>query len=196
MCGQTLYIGVMTRWAKSFKHFVAAFVLLGHFAHPAAAQQATLDDLYADLFTAGEEEHESIANRIERRWQQSGSASMDLLYRRGSEALEEGEPGIAAEHFSALIDHAPDFAEGYHGRASAYFQLDLIGPALDDLAQTLVLEPRHFKAMFGVGALFEGLDRPDRALAIYEEILKIYPLDPQALAGIERVRLVLNGQDI
>ena len=37
---------------------------------------------------------------------------MDLLLGRGNEALEAEDYPTAIEHFSALIDHAPDFAEG------------------------------------------------------------------------------------
>ena len=119
---------------------------------------------------------------------------MDLLYRRGEEALEDDDPRAAVEHFTALVDHAPDFAEGYHARASAYFAMDLVGPALDDLRQVLVMEPQHFQAMFGFGAILESLDRPQDALEVYEAVLKIYPLFPQAVEGVARLKLQLEGQ--
>ena len=121
---------------------------------------------------------------------------MDLLFRRGAEAAEEGEYEIAIEHFSALIDHAPDFAEGYHSRASAFFSVGMMGLAIDDLRQTLVLNPRHFEAMFGIGIILEELGRDDDAVAAYEAIQEIYPLDPEAAQALERLDLQTGGQPI
>ena len=91
-----------------------------------------------------------IENRIYALWSQSGSPSMDLLLTRGREALEAGDMVLAIRHFTALIDHAPDFAEGYNGRATAYFQLGRYGLSLEDIRQTLRLNPRHFAAMSGL----------------------------------------------
>lgn len=119
---------------------------------------------------------------------------MDLLLRRGNEAAEEGDLTAAIEHYTALIDHAPDFAEGYHSRASAYFSVGLVGPAIDDLRQTLALNPRHFEAMFGVGIMLEELGRTNEAVAAYEAIREIYPFDPQAAAALDRLDVQLQGQ--
>lgn len=179
-----------------FKCIVTAFLAALVLAGPAVAQQKTLDALYQELIDAGPEDHDRIAGQIIDRWETTGSAAMDLLLRRGQEALEAGDPQAAVEHLTALVDHAPDFAEGYHARASAYFQLDLIGPALDDLGHALALNPRHFDAMFGLGAVFEGLERPERALEAYREVLKLYPLDPEALEAVDRITLTIEGQAI
>ncbi len=61
--------------------------------------------------------------------------------KRGQGALEAGDIKLAIEHFTALTDHAPAFAEGYHARAQAYFQADLYGPAIDDLELHIGAEP-------------------------------------------------------
>ena len=121
---------------------------------------------------------------------------MDLLLRRAEDAAEEGQFEVAIEHLTALVDHAPEFAEGYHSRASAYFAVGQIGPALDDLRQTLVLNPRHFEAMYGVGIMLEELGREDDAIAAYQAIQKIYPLDPRAAEALARLELKLEGQAI
>jgi len=161
-----------------------------------AAQQTDLDALFQELIEADEATHARVANRILSRFEKSGSPAMDLLLRRGTDAAEEGEFTAAIEHFTALIDHAPDFAEGYHSRASAYFSAGLMGPAIDDLRQTLVLNPRHFEAMFGVGVIMEELGKDAGAQAAFEAILEIYPLDPQALEALERLDLKTQGQAI
>ena len=111
-------------------------------------------------------------------------------------ALEEGEDRAAIEHLTALVDHAPDFAEGYHRRATAYFRAGLLGPALDDLRQTLVLNPRHFRAMFGVGTIMEMFGRQDDAIAAYKAVLEIYPLEPDATDALARLAIEIEGQAI
>jgi len=95
----------------------------------------------------------SAVRQIAAIWENSGSPARDLLLQRGKDALEDGDAEAALDHFSALIDHAPDFAAGYNGRATAYFLLGLYGPSLNDLRQTLVLEPRHFGAMRGLAVI-------------------------------------------
>lgn len=177
-----------------FKRTVTAFLALMFLSSAVSAQEDVLDPLFQELLDADDISHVRVATEILNELERSGSAAMDLLYRRGSEALEESEFDVAAEHFTALVDHAPDFAEGYHGRANAYFNLGYIGPALDDLRMTLELEPRHFQALLGLGNIMESLDRPEDAKEVYEAVLEIYPLDPNALAAIDRIDLILEGQ--
>ena len=59
-----------------------------------------------------------ITREIRMKWAQSGSDAMDLVLKRGQDALERGENDAAIEHFSAVIDHAPDFAEAYRRKIS------------------------------------------------------------------------------
>ena len=180
----------------SFKCVLTAFFLASGLGSPVVAQTAALDELYDELLTAKEQTHEAIADEIRREFQRSGSPAMNLLLRRGGDAMEEGDTQQAIEHFTALVNHAPDFAEGYHSRASAYFAAGLWGPALDDLREVLVLAPRHFGALFGVGNLMEGLDRPEDALDVYRLILEIYPLNQQTLDAVARLEEQLRGQSL
>jgi len=188
------YITLMVQVFPRFNCVVAACVASLLFAAPLSAQHADLDALFQELREADKQTHARVADRIRRRFSQSGSPAMDLLLRRGNEAAEEGDLTAAIEHYTALIDHAPDFAEGYHSRASAYFSVGLVGPAIDDLRQTLALNPRHFEAMFGVGIMLEELGRTNEAVAAYEAIREIYPFDPQAAAALDRLDVQLQGQ--
>lgn len=179
-----------------FKRTVTAFFVTVALTSPLAAQETDLDALFQELIDADEATHARVADRIVARFERSGSPAMDLLLRRAQDAAEVGEFELAIEHLTALVDHAPDFAEGYHSRASAYFAADLIGPALDDLRQTLVLNPRHFEAMYGVGIMLEELGRDEEAIAAYHAIQEIYPLDPRAAEALARLELKLEGQAI
>ncbi|MEL6959912.1 MAG: tetratricopeptide repeat protein [Pseudomonadota bacterium] len=153
-----------------------------------------MDELFAELAEAGPEDVARIEAEIVNEWTRTGSASMDLLYRRGEDAIEDGAPEVAVEHFTALVDHAPDFAEGYHGRATAYYLLGLYGPAIDDLRQVLVLEPRHFGAMSGVAIILEELERPEDALEVWQKVAEFMPADPETAAMVERLMVQLEGQ--
>ena len=81
--------------------------------------------------------------------------------------MEEGDTKLAVEHFSALIDHAPDFAEGYNARATAFFLRGQYGLSLNDIQETLARNPRHFGAIGGLALILEELGRPEDALAAW-----------------------------
>ena len=183
-------------YTHPFKCTVTALFLAVGFSLPAYAQESRLDELYQQLLDADEQDYARIESQIMAQWERSGSAAMDLLLRRGKEALEEGQPDVAVEHFSALVDHAPDFAEGYYGRASSYYLLGLIGPALDDIQQTLRLNPRHFEAMRGLANIMQELEREEDALELYELILTINPNSDEAKLAVEYLTLQLEGQTL
>ncbi len=166
------------------------------FSGPVWGQQTDLDALFQELADAEPADSARIERMILAEWEKSGSPAMDLLLRRGKDALEDGQPEVAVEHFSALVDHAPDFAEGYYGRASSYYLLGLTGPALEDIQTTLRLNPRHFPAMTGLAVVMEELGRTNDALEIYRMILDIHPNAPEAGAGAVRLGMIEEGQSL
>ena len=121
---------------------------------------------------------------------------MDLLLKRGEEALDQGDVPGAIGHLTALTDHAPDFATGYQARAVAYAMDGDFGPAAADLARALELEPRQFAALLQLGVLLEEMGDTDRALAAYRESLKIHPHQQEAIDGVARLEMATHGTDI
>ncbi len=156
-----------------------------------AASEARLDQLFGALARAAPDEWQAIEQEIRAIWAQSGSPSLDLLMSRGAQALAEGDPQAAIEHFTALIDHAPDFAAAWNGRATAYYQAGLYGPALADIARVLTLEPRHFGALTGLAIILEDSGQTEQALAAYRMVLELNPNRTnvlEAIAKLERAR--------
>ena len=188
------YIYFMDTLVLRFKRAVAALFIAMAVSAPAWGQETDLDALFQELADAEPADSARIERMIVAEWEKSGSPAMDLLLRRGKDALEDGQPEVAVEHFSALVDHAPDFAEGYYGRASSYYLLGLTGPALEDIQTTLRLNPRHFPAMTGLAVVMEELGRTEDALEIYRMILDIHPNAAEAVAGAERLGLIEEGQ--
>lgn len=184
--------------AQKWFHNGILAAVLPFFLSCAAAQAQTeqLDSLFEQLLSADEAASERIEQDIWREWSKSGSAAMDLLLLRGRDAMAAGDTGQAIEHLTALIDHAPDFAEGWNARATAYFQAGEYGPSIDDIAHTLTLNPRHFGALSGLGMIFEELGKSDKALEVYRAALAIHPHLGGVLESVERLEAQAAGQDL
>lgn len=186
----------MVRILRFLKCAVAALAASLMIQAAFAADDAELEALFEGLKTADTAAAHQIESRIYQIWSQSGSPSMDLLLERGREALNEGDTKLAIEHFTALVDHAPDFAEGYNGRATAYFQNGQYGPSLEDIRRTLALNPKHFGAMSGLALILEELGRPEDSLAAWREVQKINPRREGLDAAIERLERQTEGESL
>jgi len=176
-----------------YNGIVAAAIALWVAVLPVSAQVDRLDGLFDSLRDPGTTDWQRVEEEIGRRLAFSGSPSADLLLRRGMEALEAGDYAAAIEHLTALTDHAPEFAEGWNRRASAYFQAGLYGPAIEDLTRALVLEPRDFRALGGLGMLFEETGRPLSALAAFRAAAAINPQNPEIQGAIARLERATEG---
>ena len=183
---------------RNYKSTVAAFLLtLGASVGPAVSEESIADGLLKELAQA---ENERAAQRLERQvlqeWAKSGSAALDLLLKRGQDALEVDDVPAAIEHLTALTDHAPDFAEGWQSLALAYYRADMFGPAADALERTLTLNPNHFGALRGLGAIFEQVGKPDLAYDAYSRVLTLRPHDSEVKEALARLESRVTGTDI
>lgn len=158
--------------------------------------QSDLDALFEALKNADAATSDEIEGRIWAEWSRSGSAALDLLLERGREALQEGEVDVAIEHFTALIDHAPDFAEAYNARATAYFQAGLYGPALEDIRQTIARNPRHFGAMAGLAMILDEIGETEGALEAWRAVEALNPARDGVRDAIERLEREVGGTSL
>ncbi len=173
--------------------FATGLLIWAGFGATARAQEVDLDMLFDHLKSAPMVEARGIAEQIQDQWLRSGSPAMDLLLRRGMDALEAGEVEAAIEHLTALVDHAPEFAAAYNARAMAYFEAEKIGPALADIQTALRLNPRHFAALRGLAAIYEITDRPQKAIEVYRKVLEINPASASAADAIARLLPLVKG---
>ncbi len=173
---------------------VAALITSLAFLTPLHADEAELEALFEGLKSADEAAANQIEGRIYALWSRSGSDAMDLLLDRGRDAMEAGDMTKAIEHFSALIDHAPQFAEGYNARATAHFQNGMYGLSLEDIRKTLALNPRHFGAMSGLALIFEEIGKPEGALAVWREVELINPNAEGLAQAILRLESKVEGR--
>lgn len=157
------------------------------------ADEATLDSLFAELQDPANEDWEATEQEIWQEWSRSGSRAMDLLLERGRDAMAAGNYEAAVEHLSALIEHAPEFAEGWNARATAFFLMEQYGLSVADIQQTLALNPRHFGAMSGLGSILERTGRLKDALAVHTKALQVHPHQPGVIEAVERLRAEIGG---
>ena len=157
---------------------------------------ADLGRLYDQLEQADPQDARRIAAEIQRAWGLSGSPAMDMLLKRGEDALNAKRFDEAIGHLTALTDHAPDFAHGWYMRAQAFFADERPGQALADLERALALEPRHFDAIYGLGAVMEVLDRPDLAYRAYAEADAIHPFHEDVSKALERLKPRVGGAEL
>ncbi len=132
---------------------------------------------------------------IARLWARSGSASADLLLERARKAIEKERWDAALTHLDDLANLYPEFAEGWNARATAHFKQEDLGRALEDVARTLALEPRHFGAWAGLGLILEQLDEPKKALAAYQRALEIHPHLDGPTEGVKRLQPKIDGRE-
>lgn len=175
---------------------VASLVLAVVLAVPGWAQSERLDELFGELAEAEAPAAEGIEQQIWLEWSRSGSASVDLLLERGREALGEDDITAAIEHFTAVVDHAPDFAEGYNARATAYYRAQLYGPSIDDIGRALALNPRHFGALGGLAIIMDELGYSQEALEALRQVEALYPAREGLAEHIEMLELELGGSTL
>jgi len=172
--------------AGAVASLVAAAVATGAVAQDSDRSER-LDALLAELAEPGREDWSRLEAEITRLWSQSGSPAMDLLLRRGADAIGAEDYPAAIEHLSALTDHAPDFAEGWNARATAFYLMGEYALSLADIERTLALNPQHFGALGGLAAIFEQTGRPDLAIAALRALQTLNPNRPDVGDSIDRL---------
>ena len=162
-------------------------------AFPAFAGTGGLERYFEELADPAYEGWSRAESDIRRAWSRSGSPVMDLLLKRGQEALDAGDTEAAIEHLTALTDHAPDFPEGWNARATAYFMAGLYGPSAADIGRVLALEPRHWGALAGLGTILEEMGDKEGALKAYRASFALNPHQEDVKDAIARIERALEG---
>ncbi|MCP8939779.1 tetratricopeptide repeat protein [Alsobacter sp. SYSU M60028] len=174
-------------------------------ARPPAAEKAapvrprpfTLDDLFARLqATKDPVEAKGIVGAIERRWLRSGSDTADLLMSRALEALQGGDQPLAIELLDRVVAFQPNWAEGWNKRATVFFMMGDTTRAMADLEQVLILEPRHFGALAGIGAILRNNGDDKRAFDAFRRALAVNPHMPDLKEAVDRMAPDVEGRDI
>jgi tetratricopeptide (TPR) repeat protein len=165
---------------------------------PATPEQRTkrLDELYAKLAAAPDQEAAApITEAIEQVWQHSASPTAELLVMRAV-SVAQGNRDLAMKLLDSAVEMQPDYAEAWNRRAFVYYLNDDYKRALGDIRRVLALEPRHYKALEGLGQILRNIGEKKGALAAYDSLLAIYPAMPGAKEARDELRIEVEGQGI
>ncbi|MCC0063745.1 MAG: tetratricopeptide repeat protein [Defluviimonas sp.] len=155
-----------------------------------------MERLYAELADPDNLNWQHAQADVLRAWSKSGSASMDLLLKRGEAALDAGDFIGAIEHFTALTDHAPDFAQGWTERAAAYYLAGEVGPAIADLRRALGLNSHDFTALNGLGTILRDVGRTAEAAEVFRASLAIHPHQEDVRQALDLLERETEGTEL
>jgi Flp pilus assembly protein TadD len=147
------------------------------------AKTTPLDKLFTDLAkTTSSDQAKPIEDRIVQMFNQSGSATVDILMERSAITLKIGDKDTTKKLVYAITTVAPDYAEGWHRRAMLEAAANDDADAIVSLQKTVTLNPREFEAQSELGKLLEDYGDKKAALAAYRKALA---LDPH-MAGVDK----------
>ena len=187
---------------------VAAALTTGLAAAAASAQPApetsvsssplktddALDSLFADLKRESDEARaKRISKRIWARWNDSGSATVNLLMQWAEKAIADRKNGLAMDLLDQATVLQPDFAEAWNRRAALHYLMGSHGKSMTDINRALRLEPRHFGAIAGMAAILSDAGNDELELRAWEQMLEIYPANRQAQKKVEELADKLAG---
>lgn len=189
---------------RFLRHVTIATLLVASLGIPvpsfAQGADKTPNDVVLDnLFTSLQELEDKgdisrIVAEIWTRWSTHPSEqSITTRLNRGVAMMNQGDYVHAEGLFSDIIKEDPAFAEAWNKRATLYFIQGKLELSRYDIAQTLLLEPRHFGALSGLGLIELSLGNYEAALLAYEQAAAVNPHMPQANEMIKTLTEKLRG---
>ena len=136
-------------------------------------------------------EIERLDRMIWRLWSSAGSRDAVRAFDRALLALSTAEFGDALRALEDAVAAAPTFAEAWNRRATVFYLLGENAKAIADIERVLVLEPRHYGALSGLGQLLLQEGEAGGALAAFESALGVNPHLIRVREARDRIRSTL-----
>jgi tetratricopeptide (TPR) repeat protein len=153
-----------------------------------------LDTLFAELKRERTpDKAREISERIRIEWQDSGSASVNLLMQWAAKAMETNRQATALDVLDQVIALSPQYVEGWNQRATLHYQMGNFRKSMSDINRVLAIEPRHFGALAGMAAILTAAGKDELALRAWEQFLDIYPADRKSQEQLGELEEKLAG---
>jgi len=172
-----VYHRLHLRWKIMFKVLVTAiFIIILPLKSFADQTDKRLNYLFEKLIIAENDiEINKITNQIWKIWNEIDDPKVTRLFETGVQMISLGFYKRSIDYFNKVIISKPNFAEAWNKRATAHFMMGNFDLSMEDISQTLLLEPRHFGALDGMGLIFIHLNEHEKAIEIYDKMLEIFP---------------------
>lgn len=125
-------------------------------------------------------------------WSRSGDPEVDRLFVEGVAEMGSRMLRQAAQTFTRIIELKPEFAEGWNKRATVYYLAGESRKSIDDCAEVLKRNPRHFGALSGLGQIYFQLERYDEALVWFRKALEVNPNMAGVGFNIKRIETLMR----
>jgi tetratricopeptide (TPR) repeat protein len=163
-------------------------------AVPAASPQKTQAMLLDGLKRERDpEKAREIANQLLANWNDSGSATVNLLMQWANTAIGDKKNGAALDFLDRVTLLQPDYPEGWNRRATLHFTMGDARKSMADIHQVLLREPRYFPAIAGMATIFTQSGEDELALKAWERFLSVYPAEREAQENVTKLSEKLAG---
>ena len=177
-----------------FKVLVTAiFIIILPLKSFADQTDKRLNYLFEKLIIAENDiEINKITNQIWKIWNEIDDPKVTRLFETGVQMISLGFYKRSIDYFDKVIISKPDFAEAWNKRATAHFMMGNFDLSMQDISQTLQLEPRHFGALDGMGLIFIHQGQYQQAIDVYDKMLEIFPFSIKTMEKKESIKSIIS----
>jgi tetratricopeptide (TPR) repeat protein len=140
-------------------------------------------------------EVDRLDTTIWRIWCGAGSRRAVGDLAQALQAMAINDFATAREFLDRAIAADPSFAEAWNRRAMVNFLTCEADKAVSDIERVLVLEPRHYGALAGLGQVLLQEGETKHALLAFEAALAVNPHLTQLRQTAERLRLLGSNRE-
>ncbi len=156
-----------------------------------------LDELFAKLKQTTElSEGELLTQSIWNVWYTIKPDAVQELFDSGIAAMGAADFDSALEILTRVTELHPDFAEAWNRRATVYFIVGNFELSIYDIKRTLLLEPRHFGAISGLGQIYLRQNKLLDAREAFAKALEINPHLVNARLNVDQINKLLGKNSV
>ncbi len=182
---------------KKVSRFLAAVLLCWSSTIIPDQNDPRLEDLFKQLRqTEQTEAGETITRQIWEVWYEATDAETQGLFDKGVIFMTRGDYRSALITFTRVTKAKPEFAEAWNRRATLLYLMGEFGLSMQDIKQTLALEPRHFGAISGMGQILMKQNKLQDAREVFQKALEINPHLQGARSNIMQINKMLSDKSV
>lgn len=136
----------------------------------------------------------AIEQAIWAAWTHHGDPEINKCMSIAIKAMNKGALKLSLRKLDEAIAMDENFAEAWNKRATVFYMLEFYDASVRDIQKTLILEPRHFGALSGMGLIYTAIGKEKAALKVWEKALEIHPRLAGLKERVEKLRQKLKGE--